>query len=623
MALIANWPQGDKTENEQKNKLAMRTFDINNTVELSKRRINNPVIAKAIGLQRRLRFHSESNPFVFGQYASEAVTEYLKWVESLLPPDKYRVFVQLFRSPVKSAALTAKIYRELALLFNSRNASETFQFSDPTYLGDWMEYRKRVLHEPEVWQEDGWKHYKLSPNSVLIVDLPQKQSTSLPEPYFYWLPIEEVIDYETVDGTQMAWIAYRQDGDKIAVIDGFSYRMYDVSGDKPKLIGEPREHGLNYCPARFFLKQSCSVDEPCLKENALVPALDSLDWYVFFSISKRHLDTYAAYPIYSAYRADCDFENNETGEYCDGGFLRDSDGNYKMMADGTIAICPKCGQRRLAGAGSFIEVPVPNQMEGVSDLREPVSITQVDEKGLKYNDEECKKLAGEIFDDVVGSNIDEDVQSKEAINETQVASNFKSRSAVLTIIKTELEEAKRFVDDTVCRLRYDGAFISSSISMGTEFYLQTSQELYDKYNKAKNAGASSSELTAISNQIFEVEHGNNRDTLRRVTMLRQIEPYQHRTVNDIIQLNSSGMLDVRDVELKLNFDRYVDRFERENGNILNYKRDLPMAKRIDDIQQIIRGYVDDAMKDRIVSEPKKQEVSPKNTNNNGEQGNND
>lgn len=597
----------------------MRQLDISKLFEQSRNRISNPTIAKAISLQKRLRFHTENNPFVFGAYANEAVTDYLNWVKKLLPLDKFNVFCELFRTPVKSTALTAKIYRELALFFNSRNASETYQFSNPTQMGDWLDYKRRVLHEPEVWQTDGWKHYRLSPNSVLIVDLPEKQSTSLPEPYFYWLPISEVIDYETVDGTQMAWIAYRQDGGLVAVIDGVSYRLYDMNGTEPKLIGEPKEHKLGYCPARFFLKQSCTADEPSLKMNAIVPVLADLDWYVFFAVSKRHLDTYAAYPIYSAYRADCDFENNETGEYCDGGFLRDSDGNYKMQADGTIAVCPKCGSRRLAGAGSFIEIPVPNQMEGVSDLREPVAITQVDSKGLDYNVKEEQRLEGQIFDDVVGSNIDEDVQSKEAINETQVASNFKSRSAVLTIIKGEFEEAKRFVYDTVCRLRYDGAFMSSSISLGTEFYLQTSQELYDKYNKAKNAGASSSELTAISTQIFEVEHGNNKDTLRRVVMLRQLEPYQHRTVNDIIQLNSNGLLDLRDVELKLNFDRYIDQFEREYGNILNYKVDLPMAKRIELIGKILADYVKEAMKDRPVNQqPVKPITSPK-TNENGEQ----
>lgn len=576
----------------------MRILDTNRLVELYRSRVANPVISKAIALENRLRFHSEADAGLLVSRHSSAVTEYLEWVKKLLPLDKYNVFLQLFRTPVKSVSLTDKIYRELALLFRSRNASETYQFTNQTSMADWLDYKKRVLHEPDVWQTEGWEHYRLSPNSVLIVDLPEVQTTSLPEPYFYWLPISEVIDYETVDGTQMAWIAYRQDNNVVAVVDDICYRLFDVSGNEPKPIGEPRYHKLGYCPARFFLSRCCSVTEPTLKENALVPVLADLDWYVFFSISKRHLDTYAAYPIYSAYQVDCDFENEETGEYCDGGFLRDSDGHYKMQADGSLAVCPKCGQRKLSGAGSYIEVPVPSQMEGVADLRDPVTITTVDTKSLDYNVKECQRLEGDIFDNVVGSNIDEDVQSKEAINETQVANNFKSRAAVLLMIKSEFDKAITFVNDTVCKLRYDSAFVSSNINLGTEFYLQTSHELYEKYDKARKAGISASELSSISTQIFEVEHGNNPDILRRVELLRQLEPYQHLTINDLIQLNSSALLDLRDVELKLNFSKYVDRFERENGNVLMFRPDLPMSERIKLIGNKIKEYVDDSMANR-------------------------
>lgn len=85
-----------------------RELDIRRLFEQSRNRISNPTIAKAISLQKRLRFHTENNPFVFGAYSNEAVTDYLSWVQKLLPLDKYKVFCELFRTPVKSTALTAK-----------------------------------------------------------------------------------------------------------------------------------------------------------------------------------------------------------------------------------------------------------------------------------------------------------------------------------------------------------------------------------------------------------------------------------------------------------------------------------------------------------------------------------
>ena len=117
---------------------------------------------------------------------------------------------------------------------------------------------------------------------------------------------------------------------------------------------------------------------------------------MFFSISKQHLDLYAPYPIYSAYEADCNFENSETGDYCDGGFLRNAKGEYKILNDGTVEKCPCCSEKRIAGPGSFLEVPIPNQTEGVADMRNPVQITTIDKDSLDYNVNECARLKNEI-----------------------------------------------------------------------------------------------------------------------------------------------------------------------------------------------------------------------------------
>lgn len=561
-------------------------FDIN---DILKTAVHKPVIAKAITLQRRIRLHAE--PDTFMQYEGAiALTEFLNWVEKLLPLDKFSVFKQLLRAPLPTAELVDKISRELRLVFSSRNASESYQFSDTALLTDWLNYKKTVLNEPTIWQSEGWKQFMLSPNSVLIVDLPKKQSSQLPEPYFYWLQIDRVVDYRTPDGTHFDWIAFRQADNVLVVIDAEAYYTYIIENEKA-ILADKAEHSLGYCPARFFLTESMTTAQKDLKINPLVKALSDLDWYLFFAISKRHLDSYAAYPIYSAYQADCDFKNEETGEYCDGGFLRNAEDNYIMQNDGTLKRCPKCGQRKLAGPGSFIELPIPNQVEGIADLRNPVQITTIDRDSLDYSVKEVSRLENKIFVDVVGSDVDNDVQGKEAINEAQIAANHKSRTAVLNDIKGEFEAAEKFVNDTICRLRYGKGFTSSSISLGTEFYIHTSAELYKRYNLAKSAGVSASELSVISSQIFEVEHGNNPDTLRRIQLLKQLEPYQHKTIDELIRLHDVGMLNKADLELKLNFDAYIDKFERENGNILQYMANSSIAARIEAIRKKLISYI--------------------------------
>lgn len=565
-------------------------LDLNQIKEILQKPSKRQVIQKAVNMQRRLRFHTETNIAVSD--INQPTTVFLDWVQKLLPKDKFNIFLHLFKFPLSTPAVVEDVYRELERVFYSRNSSSSYQFTNSEFAEDWQLFKKRSLNEPDVWKTQGWKKMRVSPNSILIVDLPREQKTSMPEPYFYWLEIDDVVDYKTVEGDncQMEWLVFKQPENRIAVFDDTSIRIFELDehNEIKSLISEA-SHDLGYCPARFFWSTQLNEKNRELKKNPITKELSNLDWYLFFSISKQHLDLYAPYPIYSAYEADCNFENNETGDYCDGGFLRNSKGEYKILNDGTVEKCPCCSEKRIAGPGSFLEVPVPNQTEGVADMRNPVQITTIDRESLDYNVTECVRLKNEIVVSVVGSG--GNVSEKEAINETQVTANFESKTSVLNALKTNFEQAQKFVEDTICRLRYGTAFIASSISWGTEFYVFTVSELYAKYKQAKDNGASCAELDAISQQIIEVEYRNNPLVLQRMLILKQLEPYPHKTMTEVISLYKEGLLNEDKVKLKLNFSSLIDRFERENINIIEFASNRPMREKINIINQKLLEYV--------------------------------
>lgn len=563
-------------------------LDLNQIKQILQKPSKKQIIKKASLMQKRLRFHTETNIAVSD--INQPTTLFLDWVSHLLPKDKYNIFLNLFKYPLPTPAVAEDVYRELERVFYSRNSSSSYQFTDSELAEDWQNFRRSNLNEPEIWKTIGWKRMQVSPNSILIVDLPTQQNTFRPEPYFYWLEIEDVIDYETPDGTAIDWIVFKQPENKIAVFDDTSIRVYQLN-EKNEISGIVSEanHNLDYCPARFFWTTQLNEKNRELKKNPITKELSNLDWYLFFSISKQHLDLYAPYPIYSAYEADCHYENNETGDYCDGGFLRNSKGDWKFLADGTLEKCPCCGNKRIAGPGSFLEVPVPNVSEGIADLRNPVQITTIDKDSLDYNVDECVRLRNDIIISVVGSG--GTVSEKEAINETQVAANFEAKTAVLNALKTNFEQAQKFVEDTICKLRYGEAFISSSISWGTEFYVFTVKELYDKYKQAKDNGASEAELDAISQQIIEVEYRNNPLVMQRMIILKQLEPYPHKTQNEVVTLFDKGLLDKNKVILKLNFSSYIDRFERENINIIAFGANLSLRDKVNTIYKKLLEYV--------------------------------
>lgn len=565
-------------------------LDLKQIKEILQKPNKQQTIKKAIQMQKRLRFHTETNISVFD--INQPATIFLDWVSHLLPKDKYNTFLHLFKYPLSTPAVVEDVYHELERVFYSRNSSSSYQFSDSELEEDWANYRINNLHEPDVWKTQGWKQMQVSPNSILIVDLPTKQTSFRPEPYFYWLEISDVIDYDTPDGTSLNWIVFKQPENKLAVFDDTFIRVYQLN-EKNEIEGLITEvaHNLGFCPARFFWSTQLNEKNVDLKKNPITKELSNLDWYLFFSISKQHLDLYAPYPIYSAYEAECNFENNETGDYCDGGFLRNSKGEYKILADGTVEKCPCCSEKRIAGPGSYLEVPVPNQAEGISDMSDPVHITTVDRDSLDYNVDECKRLHDDIIISIVGSG--GTVSEKEAINETQVAANFESKTSVLNSLKVNFEQAQKFVEDTICKLRYGASFISSSINWGTEFYVFTVKELYAKYELAKNNGMAESELDAIVQHILEVEYRNNPQILQRMLILKQLEPYPHKTLDEVLKLSEKGLLDKRKVLLKINFSSYIDRFERENINIITFGQNIPLKDKIRIINEKLLSYVNE------------------------------
>ena len=565
-------------------------LELNQIKQILQKPSKRQVIQKAVNMQRRLRFHTETNIAVSD--INQPTTVFLDWVRRLLPKDKYNIFLQLFKFPLPTPAVVEDVYRELERVFYSRNSSSSYQFTDSELAEDWSQYKKNNLNEPEVWKTTAWKRMQVSPNSILVVDLPLVQTSTRPEPYFYWLEIDAVVDYQLSkqDENLFEWLVFNQPEHRIAVFDDTSIRIYQLNekNEIQSLVSEA-QHDLGYCPARFFWSTQLNEKNKDLKKNPITKELSNLDWYLFFALSKQHLDIYAPYPIYSAYEADCNFENSETGDYCDGGFLRNAKGEYKILNDGTVEKCPCCSEKRIAGPGSFLEVPIPNQTEGVADMRNPVQITTIDKDSLDYNVNECARLKNEIVISVVGSG--GTVSEKEAINETQVTANFESKTSVLNALKTNFELAQKFIEDTVCKLRYGNAFISSSVNWGTEFYVFTVTELYSKYKQAKDNGASNSELDAISQQILEVEYRNNPLVLQRMLILKQLEPYPHKTLDEVLKLYEKKLIDEKLVKLKINFSTLVDKFERENINIIEFASNKPLREKIDIITNKLLEYV--------------------------------
>ena len=267
--------------------------------------------------------------------------------------------------------------------------------------------------------------------------------------------------------------------------------------------------------------------------------------------------------------------------------MKDKQGHYKLDASGILMRCPKCGDKRIAGVGSFVEIPVPDG-DKQPDLRNPVQMLTVDRNSLDYNVSEEERLRTDIITAVVGTN--EEITTRDALNEQQIQANFESQSTILNRVKKGFEEAQQFVDETICRLRYGSDFVSAKINLGTEFYLFDVEKLRERYKIAKETGASESELDMLQNRILETEYRNDPTQMQRMLILADLEPYRHMTRDEVINLFDKNLISRDELLVKLNFSTFVKRFERENANILEFGTQIPYTEKINKITKRFKEY---------------------------------
>lgn len=543
-------------------------------------------IRDAIQHEDRLRFHTETH--LDESHLRTPINDFLGFARQLLPDDKFFIFASLFSYPVATVSLTKTIYTELERVFDGKNPAFNYEFKNHTARDDWEIYREEKLREPIFWQDDVWDEVKTSINSFLVVDLPREQNGSRPEPYYYILDIRNVIDYVN-KGDVVESIIFYQSDNEIAVIDDVSYRVFEVEDKKQFELSKEivnNVHNLGKCPVRFLWTDKLNKENPDIKRSPLTAELATLDWLLFYATSKKHLDLYASYPIYSSYEIDCDYEDRNSGNYCQGGLLKDSTDQFITLRDGKVLKCPVCANKRLAGVGASIEKPIPKP--GEADIGDPVTITTIDDKSLKYNVEEVSRLTNKIYTNVLGET--GDIQQRQSLNELQIEANFESKTNALNAIKNNLENIIKFADETCCRIRYGSEFIKCSISLGTKYYAYSVPHLRKQYETARKSGASEVELDFIQEQIIMTEHRNNPTQLQRMLMLKQLEPYRHKTQDELMTLYDKGLISADLFVVKVNFNRYIERFERENTNILEFGMQLTFSVKVDKIIQTLISY---------------------------------
>lgn len=549
---------------------------------------NRALIARALKNEERLRFHCATE--LDNTNNNSTMWNFLAYIDSIYQSEnKSKLFRTLFRLPIPSISLTESIFTDLKKVFDGQNAVQEYKFTDSGLREDWEKYSKEVLKEHQRWVGEGFNQFKYHINSMIVVDLPNEQTSERPEPYYYWLTLDHVLAYEVKPDTDtLEYVVFKTDDSHFVVIDDMFYRVCEYDQDITQFaVVSEKSHDLGYCPVCFYWSDYLGT-EKTLKESPLSKELDNLDYYVFKVVNKRIADLGGENPIYWALEEEkgCDYEDKARGCSCENGYLTNKNGEKLYNPDGSVMPCPVCGEKKFRGAGSIISVPMPS--EGEKAIADPIGVVVTPVDTLKHIEQSVEKQRQYIYNSVVGY---DGYDSGTAMNELQIKSKFENRRTVLNRLKTNFENAQKFVEDTICRLRYGKDYIDCVIDYGTEFYIYTIEELRARYKEAKESGSSETELDYLADQIMYTENKTNPVQLQRMIILKQIEPFRHMSIAEVVTLFKEGLVDEQTAKIKVNFCSLIDRFERENTNINDFGANIDFATKIDKINNQIKDYV--------------------------------
>ena len=551
---------------------------------LLEKRPKRPLLENAERHQNRLRLHGETE--IENIRTNPAYVELLEWVSSFLTRDKYNRFVQLLRLPVVSLEITQDIYQEYNRIFDGQNPFFNYEFSNPDFATDFKSYLNNELKDRNFFRTIGFEQLKYSINSILVVDMP---SDGEGNPYYYFIDVCNVIDVKSDKNGTIKHLIFQINEKTVAVYDSESYRVYNVDGTK--IIGEPivdNPHGLGYCPALYFWDKNLKGSNTVEKKSPITDVLGRLDKYLVEDTFKEYADLYGTFPIITTYEELCDFEG------CNNGFISE---DYTVNVNGIDEIqsrqikCKSCAESEEIGPGTIFEIPAP-QTSDDPNLTNPVSVISPDTKSLEYIKAKLSEYAEKIREVTIGTR--GKVLNEAAVNKTQIFGSFESRQNILLNVASSFEKLHKFANDTVARLMYGDAFISSVVYYGDQFFLKSVEQLMFEYEQAKKNGEPDEEIDQIYRQILVTKYKGNDDRIERAWILYNLNPEPHKTVEQATQLVTLGAMDQTDFVIKARFNNFIARFEREQTNVLDFGRELDFDVKIDRINEILKTYINNS-----------------------------
>ena len=504
---------------------------------------------------------------------------------------KYDRVYQFMRFPLPIVHISESILDDFYKIFDGKNRYFNITSTiDVSRLKDWTKANK-----PIKWVEKTAKTvFKNKPSTIIIVD-----TNETGNPYYFTIDTSRLIDIKFKDNSgTIEYITFihsiSENGNQnIALYNDVKFYVFekDAKSGELTLIKEKENH-LGYCPAKMFISDKINQKNLFKRKSLFSNAISKMEDWTIFDVFRNYVDHYAPFPVTETPIKKC------PNPKCQNGFEREEIITNKALGTKEIKWheCPVCkgGQELqvLVGPGTNIGIKL-NTDKTKEDGSGKFKMHFPDTDKMDYVPKKLDNLELEIRYKTVGVS---QIMTKEAINKLQVKGSFQSMENVLLHNKKQLDENYIFLIQTAGGYLYPKAQIKVEADFGTEFYLISEEELQKRFEKAKEIGLPHSELILIYKQLIETKYKGNQNKINRQYMLLQLDEFPLYSSEECIEMFGKGVITSEELNFKINFYKFVQKFETDNIDIAEFGKELDMRSRIEKIKNELKKYNDENIK---------------------------
>ncbi len=530
--------------------------------------------------ESRLKVMSE--PLFFRELESEVGWNEIKLaIRNSITPEKYQRVLQYFSYPLAIVSISDDIIEDLNRVFNGRNANFSIQYPNKRAEAQAAELLYKVNTRQYV-EAVGRRAFKCKPQTIVVVD---KDAMGIP--YYVTVELDKLIGYQLSEcKSKFKYIIFHHsDGTdemgeykRIAFYDDEYYRVIEIRDKKYSLILES-PHNLGYCPARWFVDDALNTKDDVKRYAPLSKVLGSMSEWQQFHAYSYYAEHYGVFPVVEYAAAVCE------DEYCVNGMVSEPMENGEMS---TPTSCRTCSANKFSGAGTAIKInpKIDNDENDVSGYFRFISPPTAN---LEF--EQTKQDGRENFIKVNTTGFN-DMMNKEAVNADQVRSLMEDRKKPLLKLAGILNRVHKWLVETCIKLAID-ADVKVHANYGTEWFLLTEAQLQELFVGAKAAGMPESEIDQIYKLLIETKYKGDPQTVHKLMIENNLNPAPYSTVEECYKKKEQGVMSSEDLYIKANFTKFVSKFERENGSIVEFGSDITFQQKIDIIYNTFKNYVKD------------------------------